>query len=152
MKELAVPQAFTESRVSRIRLCGGAVWLAAGSDIYAARDAFAKMAAPPGLYAGGDDRYLRGRGRGRYGARPGSAFSIYTGRAWEVFDRKSGLSTEYFTRVARDPSGTVWFATFDGEIVTYAGGKMERPGQGEQPARRAPSRTSPSIRPESRGS
>jgi ligand-binding sensor domain-containing protein len=39
-----------------------------------------------------------------------------------VFDRKNGLPTEYFTRVVRDPSGTVWFATFDGDIVSYAAG------------------------------
>jgi len=121
VKELAVPQAFAESRVSRIHLCGGAVWLAAGSDIYAARDAFVKMAAAPASYAGEITDICAAEAGELWGT---TRFGIlhYTGRAWEVFDRKSGLSTEYFTRVARDPSGTVWFATFDGEIVVYAEG------------------------------
>jgi ligand-binding sensor domain-containing protein len=122
VKELAVPQAFPESRVSRIRLCGGTVWLAAGSDVYGARDAFVKMAAPPGLYAGEMTDLFAAEAGELWGT---TRFGIlhYTGRAWEVFDRKSGLPTEYFTRVARDPSGTVWFATFDGKLVAYTAGK-----------------------------
>jgi ligand-binding sensor domain-containing protein len=120
--ELAVPQTFPESRVSRIRLCGGTVWLAAGSDVYAARDALTKTAAPPALYAGEmTDIYATETGELWCTTRFGILH--YTGRTWEVFDRKNGLPTEYFTRVAGDPSGTVWFATFDGEIVSYAAGK-----------------------------
>jgi ligand-binding sensor domain-containing protein len=122
VKALAVPQAFPESRVSRVRLCGGAVWLIAGADIYSARGTFAKMTAPPGLYAGEMTDIFAAEGGELWGT---TRFGIlhFTGRAWEVFDRRNGLSTEYFTRVVKDPSGTVWFATFDGEIVTYSAGK-----------------------------
>lgn len=128
VKELAVPQAFPESRVSRIRLCGGSVWLAAGSDLYASKEGFVKMAAPPSLYAGEITDILAADAGEVWGT---TRFGIlhYTGRAWEVFDRKSGLATEYFTRVAKDPSGTVWFATFDGGIVAYAAGKWTLPGK-----------------------
>ncbi|MCX5752017.1 MAG: hypothetical protein NTW97_00065 [Candidatus Krumholzibacteria bacterium] len=122
VQELGVPQAFPESRVSRIRLCGGAVWLAAGSDVYSVRDAFVKMTAPPGLYAG-EMTDIFAADAGELWSTTRFGILHYTGRAWEVFDRKSGLSTDYFTRVARDPSGTVWFATFDGRIVAYAAGK-----------------------------
>lgn len=128
VKELAVPQAFPESRVSRIRLCGDAVWLAAGSDVYAAREAFVKMAAAPVSYAGEMTDICAAANGELWGT---TRFGIlhYTGRAWEVFDRKNGLATEYFTRVVKDPSGTVWFATFDGGIAAYAAGKWSVPGR-----------------------
>lgn len=126
--ELAVPQAFPENRVSRVRLCGAAVWLAAGSDVYGAREPLVKMSAPPGPYAGEMTDIFASEAGELWGT---TRFGIlhYTGRAWEVFDRRSGLPTEYFTRVVRDPSGTVWFATFDGEIVAYASGKWSVPGR-----------------------
>jgi ligand-binding sensor domain-containing protein len=128
VKELAVPQAFPESRVSRIRLCGGTVWLAAGSEVYAARDAFVKVAAPPAPYAG-ETTDIFAAEAGELWSTTRFGILHYTGRAWEVFDRKSGLPTEYFARVVKDPSGTVWFATFDGEIVTYAAGKWSVVGR-----------------------
>jgi ligand-binding sensor domain-containing protein len=46
-----------------------------------------------------------------------------------VFDRKSGLATEHFTRVVRDPAGVLWFATFDGGLVTRADGAWRALGR-----------------------
>jgi ligand-binding sensor domain-containing protein len=123
VRELAVPQAFPESRVSRIRLCGGTVWLAAGSDIYGvARDVPARAAAPPAPY-GGEMTDIFAAEAGELWATTRFGILHYAGRAWEVFDRKNGLPTEYFSRVVKDPFGTVWFATFDGKLVAYAAGK-----------------------------
>ncbi len=133
-RELAVPQAFPESRVSRIRLCGGTVWLAAGSDIYSSREVSARMAAPPAPYAG-EITDICASGSGEVWAATRFGILHYTGRAWEVFDRRNGLATEYFTRVAADPSGTVWFATFDGELAAYTAGKWSVPdGESNVPA------------------
>jgi ligand-binding sensor domain-containing protein len=121
VSELAVPQLFPESRVARIRLCGGAVWLVAGSSIYAAKDTFARAAAPPPLYAG-EITDIAATETGELWSTTRFGILHYAGRAWEVLDRRIGLPTEYFTRVARDPSGTVWFATFDGAVVTHTAG------------------------------
>jgi ligand-binding sensor domain-containing protein len=121
VSELAVPQVFPESRVARIRLCGGAVWLVAGSSIYGARDTFSKAPAPPALYAG-EITDVAATEAGELWSTTRFGILHFTGRAWEVLDRRSGLPSAYFTRVARDPSGTVWFATFDGALVTYTAG------------------------------
>ena len=42
---------------------------------------------------------------------------------------KERSPAEYFTRVARDPTGTLWFATFDGGVVSYARGKWTAYGR-----------------------
>lgn len=131
-RELAVPQAFPESRVSRIRLCGGAVWFAAGSNIYGSREGLSRMAAPPAPYAG-EIADICAAGAGEMWAATRFGVLHYTGRAWEVFDRRNGLATEYFTRVAADPSGTVWFATFDGKLVSHTAGKWSVPGDESDP-------------------
>ncbi len=128
VKELAVPQTFPESRVSRIVAAGGAMWLAAGSGIYSARETLAKAPAPPGLYAEEiTDLFVAENGEIWSTTRFGILH--YAGKAWEVFDRKSGLATEHFTRVVRDPSGTLWLATFDGGLVTQTAGKWSALGR-----------------------
>lgn len=121
VKEIAVPQVFTESRVSRVRLCGGAVWLIAGRNIYSYKDAFVKTAAVPELYASEMTDILAGDADDVWVT---TRFGILhrTGRAWEVFDRQKDLRAEHFTRVERDQSGTLWFATFDRGVVSYASG------------------------------
>jgi ligand-binding sensor domain-containing protein len=121
VRELAVPQSFPESRVSRISASGGSLWLVAGSDIYSARETLAKTPAPPGPYAG-EITDLFATETGEIWSTTRFGILHWTGRAWEVFDRKSGLATEHFTRVVRDPAGTLWFATFDGGLVTLAAG------------------------------
>jgi len=122
VKEIAVPQVFAESRASRVRLCGGAVWLIAGRNIYSYKGVFAKAAAPPGLYADEMTDFVASE-TGELWVTTRFGVLHFTGRAWEVFDRKNGLPTEYFTRVAMDPSGSLWFATFDGVVVSLASGK-----------------------------
>jgi len=120
-KEISVPQAFTEARVPRIRPGNGAVWLIGGRSIYSWKGSFSKAAAPPDLYAD-EMTDLVSTETGEIWATTRFGILHYTTRGWEVFDRKNGLPTEYFTRVARDPAGTLWFAPFDGGIVTYAAG------------------------------
>lgn len=127
-KELVVPQTFPESRVSRIVAAGGAMWLAAGSGIYSARETLAKTPAPPGLYAEELTDLFAGE-TGEIWCTTRFGILHYAGKAWEVFDRKSGLATEHFTRVVRDPSGTLWFATFDGGLVTQTAGKWSALGR-----------------------
>jgi ligand-binding sensor domain-containing protein len=127
VKELAVPQPFPESRVSRIFAAGGTLWLSAGSDIFSVRETLAKTAAPPGLYAG-EITDLFAAETGEIWSTTRFGILHYAGKAWEVFDRKSGLATEHFTRVVRDPSGTLWFATFDGGLVTMTAGKWSALG------------------------
>jgi len=122
VKEISVPQVFAEARVSRVRLCGGAVWLIAGRSIYSYKGAFVKTTPPPGLYAD-EMADLVASETGELWVATRFGVLHFTGRAWEVFDRKNGLPTEYFTRVARDPSGSLWFATFDGGVVSLASEK-----------------------------
>lgn len=120
-KEIAIPQVFAEARVPRIRLGSGGVWLIGGRSVYSWKGSFAKAATPPDLYAD-EMTDLVSTETGEIWATTRFGILHYTTHGWEVFDRKNGLSTEYFTRVARDPTGTLWFATFDGGVVTYAAG------------------------------
>jgi len=122
VRQISVPQTFAENRVPRIRQGNGAVWLIAGRSIYNWKGSFTKAAAPPEPYAD-EMTDLAPVETGEIWATTRFGVLHYTGRAWEVFDRKNGLPTEYFTRVARDPTGTIWFSTFDGLVLTCAGGK-----------------------------
>ena len=45
----------------------------------------------------------------------------FDGASWEVFDRRQGLPTEYFTRVVRDGEGILWFGTYDSGILGFTG-------------------------------
>ncbi len=121
VKELAVPQSFPERRVAHIYAGGGSLWLAAGSDVYSVRETLVKNAPPPGLYAG-EITDLVAVENGEIWCTTRFGILHYAGRAWEVFDRKSGLATEHFTRVVRDPAGALWFATFDGGLVRRTAG------------------------------
>lgn len=121
VRELAVPQSFPESRVSRICASGGSLWIVAGSDIYAARETIVKTPAPPAQYAG-EITDLFAAETGEIWSTTRFGILHLTGRTWEVFDRKSGLATEHFTHVVRDQEGTLWFATFEGGLVTLAAG------------------------------
>lgn len=120
-REITVPQAFSASCVPRLRICNGTVWLIAGKLIYSYKGTFAKASAPPELY-GAEMTDLLAMESGEIWATTRFGILHYTGRAWEVFDRRNGLPTEYFTRVSRDAAGTLWFATFESGVVAYAGG------------------------------
>jgi ligand-binding sensor domain-containing protein len=45
----------------------------------------------------------------------------FDGTGWEVFDRRQGLPTEHFIRVAGGRGGVIWFGTFDSGILGYTG-------------------------------
>jgi ligand-binding sensor domain-containing protein len=128
VKEIAVPQAFAESRVSRIRSGNGAIWFIAGRRIYRWKDSFAQVLTVPELYAD-EMTDLVPTETGELWVTTRFGILHFTGGMWEVFDRASGLSAEYFTRVAIDPSGALWFATFDGRVVTLSAGKWSSYGR-----------------------
>jgi ligand-binding sensor domain-containing protein len=128
VKEIAIPQPFAESCASRVRLCGSTLWLIAGRNVYSYKGAFAKTAALPGLYAD-EMTDLVASDAGEIWVTTRFGILHFAGRAWEVLDRRKGLPAEYFTRVARDPSGALWFATFDGGVVSLASGKWTTYGR-----------------------
>ncbi len=120
-REIRVPQAFSERRTARLRSAGGAVWCIAGAGVFVNRGSFAPAARPPELYAeemtdllplDAGDLWLATR------------FGILraSGKTWEIFDRRNGLATEHFVRAARDPGGTLWFASADKGVVSYRSG------------------------------
>jgi len=128
VKEIVVPQLFAESRVARVRADAGAVWLIAGKSIYGGKGSLARVA-PPELYADEMTDIAAGEA-GELWATTRFGILHFTGRTWEVFNRENGLPTVYFTRVARDPAGKVWFTAFDGGVVTFAAGKWNTDGMG----------------------
>jgi ligand-binding sensor domain-containing protein len=121
VREVAIPQAFPEHRVARIRFSNGSVWCIAGQSIYLFKGAFEKISAPPALYSDEMTDLLVTETREIWVT---TRFGIlhYAGRAWEVFDRKSGLPTEYFIGASKDAQGTLWFLTFDCGVVSYSSG------------------------------
>jgi ligand-binding sensor domain-containing protein len=129
VKELALPQAFPEDRVERIHTSNGTVWILTGQNIYSYRGSFVKQTPPPGLYAGEITDMTVGA-TGEIWATSRFGILHFEGRAWEVFDKKQGLPTEYFVSVSRDPEGNLWFQTFDRGLVEYSAGRWITIGVG----------------------
>ena len=128
VQEAAIPQAFPEHRVARIRLSNGSVWFIAGQNIYSFKGVFDRASAPPALYSDEmTDLLVTETGEIWVTTRFGILHT--TGRAWEVFDRKNGLPTEYFTGASKDAQGTLWFLTFDCGVVSYASGRWTAYGR-----------------------
>jgi len=137
VKELIVPQTFSEDRVVKIASAGGAVWMLAGRDVYVYRGTFAKQTPPPDLYAGEmTDMIVLDTGEMWATSRFGILH--WSGRAWEVFDRRQGLPTEDFVSAARDSQGNLWFRSFDRGVVEYTEGRWIARNEGEAPLGGAP--------------
>jgi ligand-binding sensor domain-containing protein len=122
VKEIAVPQAFAECHVSRIRAVNDAVWLIAGRHVYGWKGSFTQAAALPEQYAD-EMTDLAPTETGELWVTTRFGILHFANRLWDVFDRRTGLPAEHFTRVARDPAGTLWFAAFEGGVVAFAAGK-----------------------------
>ncbi len=120
-RDVRVPQAFPESRVARLRASGGAVWCVAGGSILSGRGSFVPAAKPPDLYAGEMNDLLPLESGEIWIA---TRFGILraAGKTWETIDRRHGLPTEYFVRAARDPAGTLWFASADAGVASFRAG------------------------------
>ncbi|MDD4857528.1 MAG: two-component regulator propeller domain-containing protein [Candidatus Krumholzibacteria bacterium] len=121
-KEITVPQVFAERRVSRIRSSNGTMWLIAGRRVYSWKGSFTQTAALPEQYAD-EMTDLAPGDNGELWVTTRFGILHFAGRTWDAFDRRTGLPAEHFTRVARDPAGTLWFAAFDGGIVELSAGK-----------------------------
>jgi ligand-binding sensor domain-containing protein len=121
VKEVALPQRFPEQRVARVRFCNGSVWLIAGRSLYRLAEKLETAPAPPALYADEMTDLLATEGGDIWVT---TRFGIlhYAGREWEIFDRKNGLPTEYFTAISRDAQGTLWFSSFDRGVLSLASG------------------------------
>jgi ligand-binding sensor domain-containing protein len=130
VRTIAVPQAFAESLIPRIHAAGGAMWLIGGRNVYSYRGTFAKIAPPPELYAGELTDIAPGE-NGELWATSRFGILHFNGRTWEVFDRRTGLGADHFTRVARDAAGTLWFVPFDGGMVSFAGGTWSTYGHAD---------------------
>jgi ligand-binding sensor domain-containing protein len=121
-REVRVPQAFPEHRVARLLAAGAAVWCIAGNDVFSGRGSFVPAARPPDLYAGEmNDLLPLESGEIWLATRFGILRAV--GKTWEPIDRRNGLATEYFIRAARDPAGTLWFASADAGVASYRSGE-----------------------------
>lgn len=125
IKEVDLPQSFPEQTVTRLRMFGRSLW-AVGIDRLYRLGGKGDIIPPPAPH-------FRGTMTDVWADREGEEIWVSTrfgllhrkGAAWEVFDRRQGLPTERFSRIARDGEGNLWFGTFDRGILKLAGGTWE---------------------------
>ncbi len=115
-REIDIPQRFPASMVTRIRESEGAVWFLSYSAAYRLGEELA-MIAPP-------DRWYEGTMTDVACDEDGSVWLTtrlgilhLKDGLWELFDRRHGLPTGYFTSVSIDRAGGLWFATFNSGIL-----------------------------------
>lgn len=120
VKELDLPQDFPEPMVSKIRLFDGILWFLAGSRIYYLKDGLNEIEPPEQWYAEAM-RDLSASAGGELWIATRFGIIHYDGLAWEVFDRRQGLPTEYFNAVSDDNRGNIWFGTFDSGVLKFSG-------------------------------
>jgi len=120
VREVRLPQGFPEHTVTRLRMFGGALW-AIGVDRLYSLGGEGDIIEPP-------DAYFRGAMTDVWAGEGGeiwvsSRFGLLRrdGSAWEIFDRRQGLPTEQFNRIARDGRGHLWFGTYDHGVLKLTG-------------------------------
>ncbi|HSG28485.1 MAG TPA: two-component regulator propeller domain-containing protein, partial [Candidatus Krumholzibacterium sp.] len=121
VREIDLPQSFPLVSVIDIVEHQGSLWFLSGSRIFR-RDGeeFTEIALPDPWYDGALTA-MAFDGAGSMWVTTRFGILRYNGNAWEVFDRRLGLPTEYFTWVSPGAGGEIWFGTFDSGILRLTG-------------------------------
>lgn len=124
-RKVSLPANFATGRVPRIRSQKGSIWCIAGKAVMSGRNSFSNIAYIPAPYAGEATDFLRLESgeiwvTTRFGA------LRFQGGKWETFDRRKGLPTENFKRIACDAQGILWFASPSSGVFSYNGGEWRR--------------------------
>lgn len=119
-REIELPRQHPSGAVSPLRSFGDDVWFSDGDAVYRYGKGVKRIDPPDASFEGSltdvaiesdQDYWMTSR------------FGVlhFNGESWEIFDRRQGLPTEYFTRVVRDGKGILWFGTYDSGILGFTG-------------------------------
>ncbi len=115
-----IPQGFPHSRVAEIRMQDDALWFLTVSSIFRLDGSMSEVEPPAAWCAGAmTDLYVDSREEIWVTTRFGILH--FHRNAWEIYDRRQGLPTEYFNHLSRDSKGHMWFGTFDAGILEFTG-------------------------------
>lgn len=120
VKTVYIPQGFPDSRVSRIRMHDDALWLLTGRSIFKLGDSMTEVE-PPAKWCAGAMTDLCAESEDEIWVTTRFGILHFRRNAWEIFDRRQGLPTEYFNHVSRGSRGHLWFGTFDAGILEFTG-------------------------------
>ncbi len=121
VRVIEIPRKFPGKRVSSIRRSGDSVWFVADGRLYYAKDgALGAVKLPADWFEGSvmDVLPLKA-GRELWVATRFGVLHLADG-SWQLFDRRQGLPTDFFTSVVEDSSGNIWFSTFDAALLELA--------------------------------
>ncbi|MCD6378989.1 hypothetical protein J7M07_00910 [bacterium] len=121
-KKLELPQVFPALRIPVIYGFENQLYFGTSDGVFMLEDRLIRIALPGSWYSGETtDIVVIGDNRLWVATRFGILRSI--NGSWEIFDKRSGLPTEYFTSIAVDQKQDVWFGTFDSGILHFSDGK-----------------------------
>jgi ligand-binding sensor domain-containing protein len=122
IKEVSLPQRFPEETVTCLRMIGGSLWAIGVDRLYRLGGRGEIIEPPDPHFRGTMTDVCTGEGGEVWVS---SRFGLLrrNGSAWEVFDRRQGLPTEQFNRIARDGDGHLWFGTYERGILKLSGEK-----------------------------
>ncbi|MDZ7861129.1 MAG: two-component regulator propeller domain-containing protein [Candidatus Krumholzibacteriota bacterium] len=121
-RELRLRQGFPASRVSEIYGYKDLIYFVTCNGVFKLGEHLTRLSLPDNYYSESvTDIAVEDTGRMWITTRFGILRS--SGDSWKIFDRRSGLPTEYFTSVAADSGKGVWFGTFESGVLNFNGGK-----------------------------
>ena len=120
VREIMLPQRFPEETVTRLRMFGKTLWVIGVERLYRLGDGEGIIEPPDGHFRGTLTDVWAGEGDEIWVS---SRFGLlrHNGSSWEVFDRRQGLPTEQFNRIARDGDGHLWFGTYERGVLRLTG-------------------------------
>ena len=120
IREIELPKQYPGGTVSPLRSFGDDVWFSDGVAMYGYGASMKRIDPPEESFEGTLTDIAIESDRDYWIT---SRFGVihFDGANWEIFDRRQGLPTEYFTRVVRDGEGTLWFGTYDSGILGFTG-------------------------------
>jgi ligand-binding sensor domain-containing protein len=120
VRAIYLPQGFPDARVCRILPQSEALWFLTGSGIYELRGSMNEIE-PPAAWCAGAMTDLVERSPGEIWITTRFGILHRVDGSWEIFDRRQGLPTEYFTRASKDSRGHLWFGTFETGVLEFTG-------------------------------
>ncbi|UCF05139.1 MAG: hypothetical protein JSV33_14670 [bacterium] len=120
VREVAMPQGFPSKHVISVQRFGPALWFLAERSIYRLGEDLTEVT-PPLEWCSGTmtDLFVTDDEEMWVATRFGILH--FDGRSWNLFDRRQGLPTEHFVALSFDPSGSLWFASFDRGVLEFTG-------------------------------
>ncbi len=120
VRTILLPQVFPGKRIKRFRMFGGEIWCLTEEGLYRLDEELTEVELPDGWYRGSMiDFTVPAPGELWIATRFGILY--FSRGIWQIFDRRQGLPTEYFTSVAVDTRGVIWIGTFDRGVLEFDG-------------------------------